>query len=106
METNFKKKSGDTIDVLLSCAPLDPDDISIGITMTVLDITEQKKNEEALKLSEEKYRSFIQNFQGVAFQAYRDNSIDFIHGAVKEITGYTQEDFNSGRIYWNQLIHD
>ncbi len=84
----------------------------IGAVHIIKDITERKKaerelkeSEQALKVSEEKYRSFIENFQGIAYQGYEDYSADFFHGAVEEITGYTTEDFMSGRIKWNQLFH-
>jgi len=75
-----------------------------NVIVSIIDITDQKLMEENLKASEEKYRSFVENFQGIAFQGYEDYSVDFFHGAVKEITGYTPEDFTSGRIKWNQLF--
>ncbi|MFX1340229.1 MAG: PAS domain S-box protein [Promethearchaeota archaeon] len=58
-----------------------------------------------LRITEEKYQNFIQNFQGIAFQGYPDFSVAFFHGNVKEITGYTEEDFLSRSIKWDSLIH-
>ncbi|MFW9881824.1 MAG: ATP-binding protein, partial [Candidatus Thorarchaeota archaeon] len=55
--------------------------------------------------SEEKYRSFIENFQGIAFQGYQDFSAAFFHGNVQEITGFIEDDFISGRVTWNNIIH-
>ena len=43
LETRWKRKDGEVIDVLLSSTPLDPDDHAQGITFTALDITERKR---------------------------------------------------------------
>jgi len=47
IETRFKRKDGGIIEILLSSTPLDPDDLSIGVTFTALDITERKRTEES-----------------------------------------------------------
>ena len=62
------------------------------------DITDKRK-------SEEKYRFFFQNFLGIAYQGTLDFVPIFFHGAVKEITGYTEEEFQSGNPRWNEIIH-
>ncbi|MGC8837587.1 MAG: GAF domain-containing sensor histidine kinase, partial [Anaerolineae bacterium] len=49
VETHFRCKDGHGIDVLLSSAPLDPQDFSQGITFTVLDITHLKQAERVLR---------------------------------------------------------
>ena len=54
VETRWKRKNGVIIDVLLSSAPVDPGNLSIGVTFAALDITERKRAEEALLESEGK----------------------------------------------------
>ena len=49
VETRFLKKDGEIIDVLLSSAPIDLDDLSAGVTFSALDITERKRGQEELK---------------------------------------------------------
>ena len=43
VETRFLRKDGRIIHVLLSSTPLNPSDLSLGVTFTVLDITERKR---------------------------------------------------------------
>jgi len=63
------------------------------------------RTEEGLRKSEELYRSFMQNFKGIAYRAKMDFTPVFFHGAVREITGYSEDDFITGGLRWDQLIH-
>ena len=71
----------------------------------IKDITERKLAQEKLKASEEKYRSFIQKFDGIAFQLDENLFPEFMHGRVEEITGYSEKEFLSGQVLWSDLIH-
>ena len=75
-----------------------------GAIGVLKDITGTKLAEIQLKESERKYRSFIQNFHGIAFQADKNFTPIFLHGAVEEITGYTEEELMS-RVKWKDIIH-
>ncbi len=68
------------------------------------DVTEIKHSSEKLRESEELYRSFLQNFKGISFKLDGDFNPLLLEGAVEEITGYTDEDFLSGRIKPYDLI--
>ena len=46
VETRWQRKDGQILDVWLSSTPLDPTDLSAGVTFTALDITERKRAEE------------------------------------------------------------
>lgn len=48
-ESRLLRKDGAIIDVLIRLCPFDPADFARGVTATVLDITERKRAEEALK---------------------------------------------------------
>ncbi|MCF8228242.1 MAG: PAS domain S-box protein [Bacteroidales bacterium] len=70
----------------------------------VQDITEKKKAEQALKISEEKYRSLSQNIPGMVYRALSDWSIDTVSN-TEMVTGYTREEFLNGALNWQDLIH-
>ncbi|MCG2720715.1 MAG: PAS domain S-box protein [Thermodesulfovibrionales bacterium] len=65
----------------------------------------QRHAEETLRESEQRYRSFVQNFKGIAFQGRMDWMPIFFHGSVEAITGYTAESFVRGEPRWDQIIH-
>jgi len=58
-----------------------------------------------LKESEERYRSFVQNFKGIAFRARFDFAPVFFHGAWESITGYTDEDLRCERVKLSEIVH-
>jgi len=70
---------------------------------TLQDITERTKIEDSLILSEERYRSFIQNFTGIAFQQDKDFNLEFVKGNVEEITGYSEEELMSKK-RWRKIV--
>jgi PAS domain S-box-containing protein len=61
VETQWKRKDGAIIDVLLSSTPLNPADLQAGVTFTALDITERTQSEKALRENEEKFRALFNN---------------------------------------------
>jgi len=63
VETRFKRKNGEIIDVLLSSTPMDPDDYSAGVTFTALDITERKRAERDLINAKQDFEVIFENSQ-------------------------------------------
>jgi PAS domain S-box-containing protein len=69
------------------------------------DINEIKKDQERLKVSEERLLRYLQNFRGIGFQLDRNFNFVLLHGAVTEITGYEKEELCSGKILLTHLVH-
>ncbi|MDP1762219.1 MAG: PAS domain-containing protein, partial [Deltaproteobacteria bacterium] len=61
IETRWRRKDGKVIDVFLSSTPIDPLDLDAGVVFTALDITPRQEAEMALRESEERYRTLVEN---------------------------------------------
>ncbi|MGB2690341.1 MAG: PAS domain S-box protein [Desulfobacterales bacterium] len=88
VEARLRRKDGKVIDVLLNSAPLDPKDLSIGATFTVLDVTDRKQSERELLKSEQKYRLLVESTPDWVWICDEEGRQTFSNKAVKQILGY------------------
>ncbi|MBN2736301.1 MAG: PAS domain S-box protein [Spirochaetales bacterium] len=69
------------------------------------DITEKFRIEHKLIESEKRYRMFINNFQGIAYeQDFESGTLSLFDGAVKSISSYPRIQFLSGEKKWKDMI--
>jgi PAS domain-containing protein len=65
----------------------------------------RKHAEDALLASEQRYRLFVQNFTGIAYQLEQGQPRPrLMEGAVMEICGHTADAFLRGDVCWPDLI--
>ena len=88
VETHFQRKDGSVIDVLLSSAPIEPKDLSMGVTFTVLDITTRKQSERKLQKSEQKYRLLVESTPDWVWMCDEEGDLTYSNRGAKQILGY------------------
>ncbi len=64
----------------------------IGFRSVGMDITEQKKAEEALRISEEKYRAFVENASDGIFRNDIKGNYLYVNPSGQELLGYNEEE--------------
>jgi PAS domain S-box-containing protein len=73
------------------------------------DVTHEIQARTALQESENRYRAFVENFNGIAFQSAVTEETHFTsvfcHGAVESITGYTEREYVLKQENWEGMIH-
>lgn len=92
VETRWRRKDGAIIDVLLSSAALDLNDLSQGITFTALDITHRKKTEKIMEDSEARYRAVVEDQTEFICRFRPDGCITFANEASCRFYGQSRED--------------
>ncbi len=65
LETKIKTKDGKIIDILMTSAPIDLEDLSKGITITCLDISDRKQVEMDILAYQEALRNLYSNLESV-----------------------------------------
>lgn len=60
VESRWLRKDGTTLEVLLSCTPVETDNGNAGIAFTALDITAHKQSEQHLRDNEARYHAMIE----------------------------------------------
>lgn len=90
-EVLFKRKDGSTFYALENSTITEEED-QIYIDAVINDISERKLAEEALRESEEKYRTILDNIEDGYFETDLHGNFTFINPAVERMLGYSEEE--------------
>jgi PAS domain S-box-containing protein len=83
-EYTLSRKDGTTFPALVSTSPIISENKVTGVRGLVVEITERKKAEEAIRLSEEKYRSLFENASDVILTGDLSGQITSVNNAIKK----------------------
>jgi PAS domain S-box-containing protein len=108
VETRMRRKDGAVIDVMLSSAALEPGSLEGGLIYTVLDITEFKRAEAALREHMRAQATLYANLPGLAYRCLNDEhwTMEFLSDGCRELTGRPPEAFvGNAELAYADLIH-
>ena len=105
-DVHAQHKDGSLIAVRLAVGLVDTHDSPLFVGF-LTDIRERRQMLETLRRSEEQYRSLINNVPGTTFRCLYDGHWTplLLSRSVEVLTGWTEQDFLSGRTGWDQIIH-
>jgi len=92
VETQWRRKDGTIIDILLSSTPLNPQDPEAGITFIALDTTRQKRTETELLEQERQYRFIADNSLDIITRQTPTCVCMYVSPSVTPILGYSVQE--------------
>ncbi len=105
-EVLLKHKDGTSYCASLTVTSVTMGEKDVMLTMAK-DITEQKKAEENLQKSEEKYKDLVENINDVIYIVDKEGVVTYVSPAVESFMGYTPSEVTghhfSEFIYWEDL---
>jgi len=103
VETFWRRKDGEVINVLLSSSPINPSNMSLGVTFTALDITERKRAEGRLAESEERFRLAFENANIGVCLVDTEGRFLRVNDRLCEIWGYSKSELETMSV--NDVTH-
>lgn len=92
------------VQVKWAVAPGSETDLS-KVFVSVLDITEKMRAENARSASEARFRKFIENADDLIYHQGLDGSLDNLNSANFRLTGYSEEEFEKNPQLWQEIVH-
>lgn len=102
-----KRRSNTSLEVEVSVSTYETDEEKF-IVWVLRDVTEEKKAQEAMQLSEERYRSISENINESFWTGGLVNgelNTEFFTPAIKKISGYSSNEFVKDSSLWKKIIH-
>ncbi len=77
------------------------------VGISIRDISDRKRAELALRDTERRFRLLAENVPGVIYLCRNDAdySMTYLNDKVVDVTGYTKEEFLSGKVHFSQIFH-
>ena len=105
VDAKLKRRDGSVFDGYIKMSFLDPSNPVKGAVATISDISWRKQAEEALRESEEKYRTLTETVTDVIFTVDTEGKFTYVSPRCEEIVGFTGDDL-LGRSFTEVLAHE
>jgi PAS domain S-box-containing protein len=102
------RKNGDTLPSMISMNELrDEEGVIIGYLIVTQDISDRKAADAKAEAAEQKFRLLAENVPGVIYLCHNDEtySMIYLNERVRDLTGYSADDFIQGKISFVKLYH-
>ena len=97
LEMNFKTKTGKLVPTIVSSEKISLQGEDHILT-TIVDITQRKKAEDALRDSEQRWSTTLSSIGDAVIATDTDGKISFLNGVAEKLTGWTLEEANQKSI--------
>jgi diguanylate cyclase (GGDEF)-like protein/PAS domain S-box-containing protein len=91
-ELEIVNKNGEHVNLRVTNTAIESDGKVIGVYGVAEDITESKRMEMALKESEEKYRTLVENSNDIIFSVDMHGNVTYVSPALERLSTYSSED--------------
>jgi len=105
IETRFISRNRGILNIQLSSMPIDSTDLSAGVTFTVLDITEIKQTEKALRESEDRLKIAGKASYDLIYEWNTSNDVLEWFGDIDGLLGYEKGEISRSISAWLDLVH-
>ena len=104
-ECQFKKRDGSRLWVSLNVRQTrDQDNRIVNYLGFITDITEHKLSEQAIRRSENYYRTIFETSGSAILIVEQDTTISHVNSNFATMSGYSKQEIE-GRKYWTEFIH-
>jgi two-component system, cell cycle sensor histidine kinase and response regulator CckA len=76
----------------------------LAVVVLFINIRKRRQAEVAAQIEKEKYRVLVRQVPGIVFKGHVDYGLDTFDDKIEALTGYTQGEFNSRAIKWNDVM--
>ena len=103
-EYRARRKDGSVFPIVVHARPIVREGAPVGLRGMLIDLSAQKRTEQALRESEERFRQMADALPETIIEMDPEGRLTFINGSAFERWGYTRDDFERGLFGLEMLV--